>query len=159
VGAGFLHVRRARIEKLWPLFPAPAAKATDIRKLEAIGTHPLAVLLATGDALAFHESLGAERKAARLRYLRERWTERLARLQGARMLTSSDPAQSCAIGYVSFAGVDHDALARRLLEKHRIYVAPFWHEESPGIRVSPGIYTTAKEIDAFASAVEDELRG
>src|SRR5437667_7397723 len=42
VGTGFLYVRRDNIAKLWPLTPAAASKADNIRKFEEVGTHPAA---------------------------------------------------------------------------------------------------------------------
>ena len=33
-GAGFLYVRREHIPSLWPLTPAPASRAKDVRKFE-----------------------------------------------------------------------------------------------------------------------------
>ena len=78
IGTGFLYVRRENIEGLWPLTPAAAAKADDIRKFEEIGTHPAANHNAIAEALSFHEGIGIERKAERLRYLRNRWAKRLA---------------------------------------------------------------------------------
>src|SRR5574338_322530 len=42
IGTGFLYVRRERIESHWPLTPANAPRAKDIRKFEEIGTHPAA---------------------------------------------------------------------------------------------------------------------
>ena len=57
--------------------PTPTRK-NDIRKFEEIGTHPAANHNAIAEALAFHEGIGIERKAARLRYLRDRWATRLA---------------------------------------------------------------------------------
>ena len=42
VGTGFLYVRRENIAKVWPLTPAAASKADNIRKFEEIGTHPAA---------------------------------------------------------------------------------------------------------------------
>ena len=77
IGTGFLYVRRENIASLWPLTPASAAKAKDIRKFEEIGTHPAANHNAIAEALTFHEGIGIERKAARLRYLRDRWAKRL----------------------------------------------------------------------------------
>ena len=79
IGTGFLYVRRENIASLWPLTPADASKASDIRKFEEIGTHPAANHNAIAEALTFHEGIGIERKAARLRYLRDRWAKRLAR--------------------------------------------------------------------------------
>ena len=101
IGTGFLYVRRENIEALWPLTPANATRAKDIRKFEEIGTHPAANHNAIAEALTFHDAIGIERKAARLRYLRNRWASRLAaRPAASRSTRSMDPAQSCAIGTV-----------------------------------------------------------
>ena len=63
--------------KTWPLQAAPARQANDIRKFEEIGTHPRrAICAAINEALAFHQAIGVERKAARLRYLTMRWANR-----------------------------------------------------------------------------------
>jgi selenocysteine lyase/cysteine desulfurase len=52
-GTGLLYVRRAKIRELWPLTPARAEQADDIRKLEEVGTHPEANALAIAEALTF----------------------------------------------------------------------------------------------------------
>ena len=57
---------------------AEQAQDDDIRKFEEIGTHPAANHNAISEALIFNENLGIDRKAARLRYLRDRWAKRLA---------------------------------------------------------------------------------
>ena len=158
-GTGFLYVRRPKIEKLWPLMAAGPDRDSDIRKFEEIGTHPAANHNAIANALDFHETLGVERKAARFRYLRERWSQRLAKLPGSRVLTSADPAQSCGIGLVSFAGREPGKLAQALLEKHKIIVTTMVENEFSGIRVSPGVSTTLAEVDALCEAVEKELAG
>src|SRR4029079_460727 len=54
-------------------------RAKDIRKFEEIGTHPAANHNAIAEALSFHEGMGIERKSARLRYLRNRWANRLTK--------------------------------------------------------------------------------
>ena len=56
---------------------APAKMDDDIRKYEEIGTHPAANHNAIAAAIAFHRGIGVERKAARLRWLRDRWALRL----------------------------------------------------------------------------------
>jgi selenocysteine lyase/cysteine desulfurase len=153
-GTGFLYVRKAKIPKLWPMMAAPAAMDGDIRKYEEIGTHPAANHLAIAEALTFHEAIGGERKAARLRYLRDRWARRLEGQQGIRLLTSFDPAQSCGLANVSLAGVDPRALAEHLWQRRRIIVTPIVHEEFQGLRVTPNVYTTLGEIDTFAEEME-----
>src|SRR5437762_2369314 len=77
IGTGFLYVRRDKIKSLWPLMAASAEQDNDIRKYEEIGTHPAANHNAIAVAVAFNRGIGAERKIARLRYLRDRWAKRL----------------------------------------------------------------------------------
>jgi selenocysteine lyase/cysteine desulfurase len=72
-GTGFLYVRRESIGRLWPLHAELDSLRGDIRKFEEIGTHPAAARAAIADALLFHQAIGADRKAARLRYLTLRW--------------------------------------------------------------------------------------
>src|SRR4051812_24497938 len=77
VGTGFLYVRKDKQKNLWPLMAADKKQENDIRKFEEIGTHPAANHNAISAALAFHRGIGAERKIARLRFLRDRWAKRL----------------------------------------------------------------------------------
>ena len=69
IGTGFLYVRKAKQKSIWPLMAAAASQDDDIRKFEEIGTHPAANHNAVVAALAFHRSIGVDRKIARLRYL------------------------------------------------------------------------------------------
>jgi selenocysteine lyase/cysteine desulfurase len=157
VGTGFLYVRRALIEGLWPLTPANARLVSNIRKFEEIGTHPAAAHNAIAEAMEFHRAIGGERKAARLRYLKDRWAERFRHHPRARVLTSFDPAQACAIGNISLTGLDSAKVADHLWATDRIFVTPIKHAEFEGIRVTPNVYTTIGEIDAFADAIERVL--
>jgi isopenicillin-N epimerase len=154
IGTGFLHVRKERIPDVWPLMAATEEQAGDIRKFEEIGTHPAANHNAIAEALTFHEAIGGERKAARLRYLRDRWMERVEGTPGVRLYTSRDPAMGCAISTVGLDGVETPALADHLWTTRRIYVTSINHEEFNGIRVTPNVYTTLEEIDRFAEALE-----
>jgi isopenicillin-N epimerase len=153
-GTGLLYVRRDKIEGLWPLMAANEKQDADIRKFEEIGTHPAANHNAIAEALTFHEAIGGERKAARLRYLRDRWMERVEGTPGVRLYTSRDPAMGCAISTVGLDGVETPALADHLWTTRRIYVTSINHEEFNGIRVTPNVYTTLEEIDRFAEALE-----
>jgi len=155
IGTGFLYVRREHIASLWPLQPAAAAQTDNIRKFEEIGTHPAANHNAIAEALSFHEGIGVERKAARLRYLRDRWAKRLAPNPKVRIHTSFDPAQSCAIANVQINGVPTGKVVTRLWDRWRIIATPIVHAEFEGVRVTPNVYTTLEEIDTFAAAMED----
>jgi selenocysteine lyase/cysteine desulfurase len=158
-GTGFLYVRRSKIRGLWPLMAADRKQDEDIRKFEEIGTHPAANHNAIAEALTFHNGIGIERKAARLRHLKDRWARRLEQNKGVRILTPFDPAQSCGLANFSIDGMDHGKLGTHLWERYRINVTPIGHEEFSGIRVTPNVYTTLDEIDTFCEAVERVIRG
>jgi len=159
VGTGFLYVRRDRIRDLWPLMAAPLSMREDIRKFEEIGTHPIAIKGAITEALTFHDGIGAERKAARLRFLRRRWSDRVRDLPGVRVLNSDDPRESCGIGAVSLEGVDANALTGHLERKYRIHVRPRVVEgELNCIRVTPNVFSTLEEVDFFAETIEEISR-
>lgn len=157
-GTGLLYVRRDRIADLWPLMAAPPELDTDIRKFEEIGTHPAANFLAIGEALTFHQALGAKRKEARLVFLRDRWARRLLEQENVRLHTSLAPGAAAGIATVEIESVEPGALTDWLWRQHRIIVTPIVHPEFRGIRVSPSVYTTLEEVDRFAEAMERVAR-
>jgi isopenicillin-N epimerase len=157
-GTGFLYVRKSKIKSLWPLMAAEEKQDADIRKFEEIGTHPAANHNAIAEALTFHGGIGIERKAARLRYLKERWARRLDHHKGVKILTPYDPQQSCGLATMSVEGVDPNKLAAHLWEHYRILVTPIVHQEFSGIRVTPNVYTTLDEIDFFCEVMEKVMR-
>jgi selenocysteine lyase/cysteine desulfurase len=159
IGTGMLYVKRDKIEKIWPMMPAPPAMNANIRKFEEIGTHPASQRNAITEALNFHESIGAERKAERFRYLRKRWSNRLRELPGVQILNSEDPEQSCGIGFISVDGIDAPKLSAYLWEKHRIWtVAIVTPGEYQGLRITPNVYTTLEEVDTFGDVMEKVIK-
>ncbi|MEM1096177.1 MAG: aminotransferase class V-fold PLP-dependent enzyme [Bacteroidota bacterium] len=157
-GTGMLYVKRDKIRDLWPLTAADEQQDDDIRKFEEIGTHPAANYLAIAEALTFHQTIGAERKEARLRYLRDYWAKRLLQHDRVRLHTSLDPAYSCCIATVQVDGVDTAALRAHLWRRHRIITTGIIHPEFEGLRVTPNLYTTLEELDRFADAMETVIR-
>jgi selenocysteine lyase/cysteine desulfurase len=160
VGTGFLYVRRDRIPSLWPLMAAPKSMDADVRKYEEIGTHPAANHNAVAAALAFHRAIGAERKAARLRWLRDRWARALlAHSDRVKVLTPlDDPARAGAIGFFAVEGLDPGKLGGWLLSRHRVVTTPIVFPEFSGIRVTPNVYTTRDEVDRFVELVASAIR-
>jgi selenocysteine lyase/cysteine desulfurase len=156
IGTGFLYVRKPKIKSIWPLMAAAVGQTDDIRKYEEIGTHPAANHNAVGAALAFHKSIGVERKAARLRYLRNRWAKPLvAANPRVKVWTPIDnDCASCGIALVDIEGLAPGKLGTYLLDKHGIFVTPITHKDFQGIRVTPNIYATVDEIDTFGSVMQ-----
>lgn len=167
IGNGCLYVRREMIPKFWPLQAAPEQQDNDIRKFEAIGTHPWAIRAALGEALAFHQAIGAERKAARLRYLTLRWANALKKHPRIQILSDlTEPPQAWGVAAVNIDGIDVRDLAKFLMDKYRIIVVPLVGGAPPNsvfdytaLRVSPNVYTTLEEIDTFVMAMEEALKG
>jgi selenocysteine lyase/cysteine desulfurase len=155
-GTGMLYVRKDKIKGLWPMMAADTKLDEDIRKFEEIGTHPAAGFLATAEALTFYEAIGAARKEARLRFLRDLWARRLAAHRSGRvkLWTSLRPECSCAIGTVSVDGLDNARLRDWLLNKKQILTTPIKHDEVNGLRVTASVYTTPEEVERFCEAVE-----
>src|SRR5262249_58746491 len=110
-------------------------------------------------ALAFHQSIGDERKAARLRYLRDRWAQPLQHADSrVRIWTALDDDRlSCGITLVGIDGIDPDALSKHLFSRYKIFTIAITHKDFAGIRVTPNVYTTPQEIDLFADALRQVL--
>ena len=143
----------------------PERQANDIRKFEAIGTYPTAIRAAIGEALAFHQAIGAERKAARLRYLTLRWANALKSNPRVKILSSLEPGQTWGLAMVGIDGVDSRALAQFMMDKYRIVINAVVGGQPPnqvfdytGLRVTPNVYTTLQEIDTFVEAMQDAAK-
>lgn len=158
IGTGFLYVRKTRIPQTWSLMSSSEKQVNDIRKFEEIGTHPAANPNAISEALVFNENIGIARKAARLRYLRDRWAHRLRDNPKVQILHSESPELSCGIGFIGFKGFDAGRMYEMLYNKYNIVTA---RVEMPGqydgLRVTPHIYSTLRDVDTFADTVEKVL--
>ena len=154
IGTGFLYVRKEKIPKLWSLMGSGEGNVANIRKYEEIGTHPQANFNAVSAALAFSRGIGADRKIARLRYLRDRWANRLlAASDRVKVLTPLGPDKSGAICMFSVDGIDSVKLGGWLMANYRIVNTPIVHPEFQGIRITPNVYTSIDDIDIFSEAV------
>ena len=152
LGAGILWIRKDKIAGTWPLFGDGRAD-DDILRLNHTGTHPAHTDLAITDALTFHESLGSQRKEARLRHLQRSWTDRVRGKPRIRLFTPTDPQRSCAIATVGIDGMKPADLANALFDRYRIWTVPIDYAEVHGVRVTPHVYTTPAELDALVRAL------
>jgi selenocysteine lyase/cysteine desulfurase len=164
-GTGLLYVRRDRIANSWPLQAANERQKDNIRKFEQIGTAPAAGKAAINEAIAFHQAIGAERKAARLRYLTLRWANRVRQHPRVKLYSSLEPGQTWGLAYMAIDGVDPRGLSSFLWDKYRIIANAMVQGQLPGqqypyqgIRVTPNVYTTLEEIDTFSGAIEEVLK-
>ena len=133
----------------------------DLAKEFGCDTEEIAITRNASEALSFHQSIGVERKAARLRYLRRCWTQRLEKIPGVRSLTPDDPAQAAGLGLLSVDGMKATGLSSQLFRKQKIIVTTVKIEsEFPyeDIRITPNVHTTLGESDTLCEGVEQAVR-
>lgn len=155
LGAGLLYVRKDRIAGLWQMFGDASFADGDISKLNHTGTHPVATDLAIQDAVRFHDSIGIARKSARLRYLQRYWTDQVRGNANIVVNTPVQPERSCAIANVGVRGMTPGDLAKTLLDKYRIFTVAINSNGVAGVRVTPHVFTTTQELDAFVKALRE----
>ena len=155
LGAGILYVKKEKISKIWPLFAESNIKEDDLSRLNHTGTHPVATDLAISDAIDYYMLLGAEKKEARLRYLQQYWTSKVRDLPHIEMNTSADPQRHCAIGNVGVKGMKPAELSEILMKKYAIWTVAIDRPGVKGVRITPNIYTTPKELDALVHALKE----
>jgi selenocysteine lyase/cysteine desulfurase len=154
IGSGILYVKKEKIKNLYPLFAtSDDPLKDDIRKFENLGTRPFFIEQAIGKAIEFHEMIGAERKEKRLHYLKNYWMERVRGLKGVRLNTSLDPEWGCAIGNVSVEGRKPSELDSFLFQKYKIHTVGIEWENIQGVRVTPNVYTTIKQLDTLVEGI------
>jgi selenocysteine lyase/cysteine desulfurase len=154
LGAGFLFVKKEKIAKTWPLIGDGTKDLSDIRRLNHIGTHACATDLTIEDAIDFYNMIGAERKEKRLRYIQQYWTSRVKNVPKIIINTPTDDKRSCGIANVGIAGMTPADLAKRLMDEHKIFTVAIDTANVHGCRITPNVYTTVEELDAFVAALK-----
>lgn len=158
LGTGILYVRSDKIAGLWPVFADSSVADHDIRKLNHTGTHPVHTDLAIRNAIGFHESIGIQRKEARLRFLQNYWTSRVRDVPNVVLNTPVDPKRSCAIANVGVSTMKPADLSKALLEKYKVWTVAIDSGKVRGARITPHVFITTAELDTFVSALKELAR-
>lgn len=153
IGSGLLYVRKEKIKNIYPMFASDDPYKDDIRKFEALGTRPFFIEQAIGKAIEFHEMIGAERKQKRLHYLKNYWMEKVAKVPKVKLHTSLHPSWSGAIGMVSIEGKKPAELDSYLFNNHKIHTTTIVWENISGVRITPNVYTTTKNLDVLVEGI------
>lgn len=153
IGSGLLYIKKDKIKNIYPLFAAGDPQSTDIRKFENLGTRPFFIEQAIGKAIEFHEMIGSERKEKRLHYLKNYWMEKVKDIPKVKIGTSLHPKYGCAIGLVGIEGKRPGELDAFLMDKYKIHAVGIEWENIKGVRVTPNVYTTTKNLDVLVEAI------
>jgi len=155
LGVGLLYVKKKNIEKIWPLLAPHDKPINDITRLNHLGTHPVHCELTVTDSIEFFQMIGPARKEARLRYLQQYWTSRIANEPGIILNTPTDPARSCAIANVGIKGMKPADMATRLLQQYKIWTVAIDTAGIHGCRITPNLFSTTAELDTFVLALKE----
>jgi selenocysteine lyase/cysteine desulfurase len=154
-GSGLLYIKKEKIGKVWALLSNNEPDGPDIRKFESLGTRSFASEMAIGHAVDFHNTIGAARKQARLKYLKQYWTAQLKQNPKVQFATTLNAEKSCAICTFRLSNMKTAELDYQLLEKYRIHTVGINWPGVDGVRVTPNVYTSLKDLDRLVKAVNE----
>lgn len=152
-GSGMIYVKKEKIASIYPLFGAPEGQEDNIRKFEHLGTRSFAIEQAIGQAVNFHNMIGSERKQKRLNYLRNYWIERIADLSSYHFYTANDDQFACAIALMGLENGKASELGQFLFRDYKIHTTTITWEGVDGVRITPNVYTTTKDLDRLVKAL------
>ncbi len=122
------------------------------------GTTDFAAIMTIPDALDFQSAIGVEKKAARLRYLRDCWAKPAREISGVDILTPDDADLVGAITGFRLHGNGERAfnvgISRTLLDEFGIFtVARSGLAKGDCIRVTPALYNNPADAERLVAAL------
>jgi selenocysteine lyase/cysteine desulfurase len=157
LGAGVMYIREGKLGSIDRAHGDPGSLETIESRLHT-GTMNFATILTIPDALAFQASIGMAYKAARLRFLRDRWVGAVRSVPGVNILTPDEEGLAGAITGFRLHGRGtreaNQAITRSLLDEFGIFT--YWRTglaKGDCVRVTPTLYNTAADADRLAAAI------
>jgi isopenicillin-N epimerase len=157
---GFIYIAPERLVDIDPDMGEMHFPVTDIRARTPYSTPNIPALLTLPLVFEEHRAMGGSAaKGARLNYLRNRWVSAVRDLPGIDVMTPDDPQLYCGITSMRFTRhADQQAMAERLLKDYNLFtVVRSGAASGPCIRITPGLTTTAADMDTLSAAL-NELR-
>lgn len=155
LGTGLLYVKDEHIDALWPIFAEHHREPGDISRLNHIGTHPVYHDLTIENAIDYYNMLGGERKEERLRYLQEYWSSKVRNHPNIVVNTPEASQRACGIANVGITTITPAELAKRLMDDYNIFTVAIDYANVKGCRITPNVFTTTDELDAFVKALKE----
>jgi selenocysteine lyase/cysteine desulfurase len=152
VGAGVLYIKKERIKEMKPLFGDVAAAESSINKLAHFGTTPFAVVMTIPDSLAFHRMMGIEKISKRLHYLKSIWVNAVKDHPYVEVVTPVN--LSAAIASFRIKNKTAAEVADYLFKEHKIFTVARQLSKQGCVRVTPGIYNSAADIQKLVEAIK-----
>lgn len=159
LGVGALYMRRGSLHKIAPhpgeVDPENALAAKRVHS----GTSNFAAVLTIPHALDFHEAIGGANKEARLRYLRQLWTNEAESMSHIELLGGLDEESWTGMGSFRLEGKRSDedvtALQQRLEQEFGIFtVVRKGLASGYCVRITPQVFTTPDEMAKLVDALK-----
>ncbi|MEX5583643.1 aminotransferase class V-fold PLP-dependent enzyme [Pseudomonas lurida] len=153
---GFLYIAPERLADIDPDMGEFHYPVTDVRARTPYSTPNFPALMTLPLVFEEHRQLGgAAAKGARVNYLRDLWVSQVRALAGVEVLTPDDPRLYCGITAFKFTGRDQQLMVDRLLRDYNLFTttrtgAAF----GTCIRVTPGLLTSAADINVLVNAID-----
>jgi len=159
VGVAAMYIRRDALGGI-DRVPGSTGPADRIDSRIQVGTMDFATLMTVPAALDFQDAIGIERKAARLRYLRDSWAIPAREIPGVDILTPDDPDLVGAITGFRLHGdgtpAGTAAVVRTLVEDYGIFtVARSGLARGDCVRVTPALYTLPADTALLVEALRE----
>lgn len=154
IGSGMLYVKKDKIKNVYPLFANDNPTSDNIRKFESLGTRPFFIEQAINKAIDFYDMIGARRKEERLLYLKNYWMSRVKDIPKVQLGTSMKKGFGCGVGLVNIEGKKPSELDNYLMDNYRVHAVGIEWENIRGVRITPNVYTTTKNLDVLVEGIE-----
>jgi selenocysteine lyase/cysteine desulfurase len=158
LGVGAMYIRKGRLDDVDRMMADEDQPGDSVLSRVHSGTVNFAAVLAIPAALDFHAAIGPSNKAARVRYLRDRWVTAVRNVPGIQVLTPDDREMVAAI--TSFrlqgrlSGDENQRIVDDLRTRHGLFtVRRTGLDRGDCVRVTPALSNGAADADRLASAL------
>ena len=154
-GTGVFYARKDSQKHLKPLIVSRAHfRDKSIRRLENYNTRNYPEMLGMGTAVDYYNLIGAEKREARLRDLKQYFRGKLEGDGRFKLKTPGADELSCAIQNVEVVGKKSTAVKTALFEKYMIDCRPIGGFDINGVRISLSVFTTKADVDYLVDALK-----
>jgi isopenicillin-N epimerase len=158
VGVAALYIRADRFDRIDPAHGNERGSVDTIDTRIATGTTNFAAVMTIPDALDFQARIGVLNKAARLRYLRDRWVSKVRGVPGVTVLAPDDAELVGAITGVRMHGrggrAENVALVKTLVDEFGLFT--HWRTglaKGDCVRITPALYNSVADADKMSAAL------
>ncbi|MGE0553715.1 MAG: aminotransferase class V-fold PLP-dependent enzyme [Gemmatimonadales bacterium] len=160
VGVGAMYIRNGRLDDIDIMLEDESGDQSQIESRIHTGTANFATFLTVPSALDFHAAVGPAHKAARVRYLRDRWVKAARERRGIDVLTPDDPGLVAAITSFRLKGqtgrAENQAIVANLLDRYGLFTV--WRTglaRGDCVRVTPALYNVPAHADRLGAALAE----